>query len=188
MMNDEKAAKRISKFLSLILRHHPETVNVVLDKQGFTDIDVLLKNINEFDHLPFLITREAIEEVVASNDKKRFELSADGTQIRAVQGHSTPQVERDFEPKTPPNPLYHGTARAFLPSILTDGLTAQSRQYVHLSSDTATANKVGARHGKAVVLSIDTAKMLADGYEFFQAENGVWLTKVVPSGYLTQLS
>lgn len=185
LQTDEKTAKKISRFLSLVLRHKPETVNVVLDKQGFTDIDVLLKNINEFGRLPFLITREAIDEVVVNNDKKRFEFSADGTQIRAVQGHSTPMVDRDYPIKTPPNPLYHGTARQFLPNIAKEGLIAKTRHLVHLSATSETARKVGARHGKVRLLKIDTEQMLKDGFVFYQAENGVWLTKSVPSQYLT---
>ncbi|STZ56182.1 RNA 2'-phosphotransferase [Moraxella lacunata] len=185
MQTDEKIAKKISKFLSLILRHKPEIVKVTLDKQGFTNIDVLLNHINKFGNLPFLITREAIDEVVANNDKKRFEFSADGTQIRAVQGHSTPMVDRDYPIKTPPNPLYHGTARQFLPNIAKEGLIGKTRHLVHLSESLETAKKVGARHGKVRLLKIDTEKMLKDGFVFYQAENGVWLTKTVPSQYLT---
>lgn len=188
MDTDEKTAKSISKLLSLVLRHKPQKIGIDLDKQGFTDIDKLIKNINEFGHLRLLITREAIDEVVKTNDKKRFEISADGTKIRAVQGHSAPMVQIDFVASTPPNPLYHGTAHRFLTSIRQQGLLPQTRQYVHLSTDIATAQKVGARHGKVQVLVIDTAKMCADGFEFYQANNGVWLTQCVPCGYFGLLN
>lgn len=184
---NEQRLKKISKFLSLILRHRPETVNIQLDKEGWADIDTLLKNINKKNALNFQLFRYQLEEVVATNDKKRFEISADGLQIRAVQGHSTTQVERTFVAKTPPNPLYHGTAKHFLPSILSQGLLPQSRHLVHLSADIETAKKVGKRHGKLAILQIDTEKMLANGFEFYQAENGVWLVKNVPTEYLTQL-
>lgn len=185
-MNDAKA-KKISKLLSLILRHRPETVHIQLDKQGFTSIDELIININRFARLSFSLSREQLEEVVATNDKKRFEISADQTKIRAVQGHSTPQVQRDFPAQIPPNPLYHGTSTKALRTILKEGLLPQTRQYVHLSADVVTARKVGARHGKVCVLQIDTAKMSELGHEFYLAENGVWLVKAVPIEYLTQI-
>ena len=35
--------KNISKFLSLILRHKPETINLKLDKNGWADIDELIE-------------------------------------------------------------------------------------------------------------------------------------------------
>lgn len=184
---NEQRLKKISKFLSLILRHHLEKIDIQLDKEGFADIDVLLKNINKKQALHFLLLREQLEKVVATNDKKRFEISADGLKIRAVQGHSTAQVERTFVAKIPPNPLYHGTAEHFLPSILADGLLPQSRHLVHLSADIETAKKVGRRHGKIAILQIDTETMLKNGFEFYQAENGVWLVKNVPTEYLTQL-
>lgn len=185
MKLNEQKAKKISKFLSLILRHRPETINLTLDKQGFAYIDELIKNTNQKTSLGFKLTYEQLYEVVATNDKKRFEISEDNTQIRAVQGHSTRVVERDFEPVLPPDVLYHGTAHQFIPSILKDGLLPKSRQYVHLSGDTKTAKAVGKRHGRVQILQIDSKKMHQDGYEFYQAKNGVWLIKSVPVSYLT---
>lgn len=184
MKLSEQKAKKISKFLSLILRHRPETINLTLDKQGFAYIDELIQNTNKKTSLGFKLTYEQLYEVVATNDKKRFEISKDGTQIRAVQGHSTRVVERDFESKLPPDILYHGTAKKFIPSILKEGLLPKSRQYVHLSTDIATAKAVGKRHGEVQILQIDTKAMQKD-FEFYQAENGVWLTKSVPVQYLT---
>ncbi|MDO4896447.1 MAG: RNA 2'-phosphotransferase [Moraxella sp.] len=173
--------KEVSRFLSRVLRHKPELIGIVLDEQGYTDIDTLIGNAyafgKQFDHAQLL-------SVVANNNKQRFQLSDDGTQIRAVQGHSHPSVKRHYEPQTPPNVLYHGTAIKSLDGIKQHGLTAQSRHYVHLSADGDTAKKVGSRHGKAVVLTIDTAKMHADGHVFYRAENGVWLTKSVAVGYI----
>lgn len=180
----EKASmhdKEVSRFLSRILRHKPELIGIVLDEQGYTDIETLINNACEFGkHFDYA----QLLAVVANNDKQRFQLSDDGTQIRAVQGHSYPSVKRHYEPQTPPNVLYHGTAVKSLDSIKQHGLTAQSRHYVHLSADSDTATKVGARHGKAVVLTIDTATMHAEGHVFYQAENGVWLTESVAVGYI----
>lgn len=177
--------KELSKFLSLVLRHRPEMIGIRLDKNGFTDIEALIKNANiylcqwskSFDVHQLL-------SVVANNDKQRFQISGDNTKVRAVQGHSHPAVKRHYEPQIPPSVLYHGTAFKSLDGIKQHGLTAQSRHHVHLSADRATAKKVGSRHGKAVVLTINTDQMHKDGHVFYQAENGVWLTKSVSIDYI----
>lgn len=187
-MNDKLT--KTSKFLSLILRHQPQAIGIILDKEGWTDIDTLIANANRLGKVKPMLTRAILDNVVANNDKKRFEISYDGRQIRAVQGHSTGQVERAFAPKIPPNTLYHGTAKHFLKPILHEeqGLTPQSRHHVHLSETIVTAKKVGIRHGRLVVLVVDAEAMQNAGFKFYQAENGVWLTNNVPADYLTILA
>lgn len=173
--------KAVSRFLSRVLRHKPELIGIVLDEQGYTDIETLIKNAREFGKY---FNHTQLLSVVANNDKQRFQLSDDGTKIRAVQGHSHPSVKRHYEPQIPPSVLYHGTAIKSLDGIKQHGLTAQSCHYVHLSADGDTAKKVGSRHGQAVVLVINTTQMHADGHVFYRAENGVWLTKSVAVGYI----
>jgi hypothetical protein len=123
-------------------------------------------------------------KVVATNDQKRFELSADGQRIRAVQGHSTRSVQRHFEPRQPPDLLFHGTASRFVAAIDREGLKPGARHHVHLSADEQTARCVGLRYGLPVVLAVDAARMHAQGFVFHQAENGVWLTARVPPAFL----
>ena len=171
--------KRLSRFLSLILRHHPEYIGVTLDKDGWTDTENLIIQANKHGKH---FNKKQLMQMVAENDKQRFELS--DTQIRAVQGHSHASVQRDYLPVTPPQMLYHGTAERFLSSIKEQGLTAQSRHHVHLSADYETAVKVGKRHGKPVVLTIDSQAMHQAGIPFFQAENGVWLVECVDVGFI----
>lgn len=177
------AHKEISKFLSYVLRHAPESIGLRLDREGWANIDALVTSAAQHGHS---LSRALIAEVCADNDKQRFALSADGSNIRAVQGHSTAAVDIQYQPTTPPPLLFHGTATRFLPAILKQGLLPGQRQYVHLSADPATAATVGARHGKTVVLLVDAARMAAEGRTFFQADNGVWLTVAVPNCYLRQ--
>ncbi|MNW09341.1 RNA 2'-phosphotransferase [compost metagenome] len=66
------------------------------------------------------------------------------------------------------------------------GLLPGARQHVHLSADEATAVQVGRRHGKALVLRVDTGRMHALGHAFHLAENGVWLTARVPPEFLSE--
>jgi putative RNA 2'-phosphotransferase len=125
------------------------------------------------------ITLDELREVVAKNNKQRFGWSADGTRIRANQGHSV-SVNLQLPAQTPPDVLYHGTASQNLETILREGLRPMRRHHVHLSRDVETARTVGARHGKPVVLEVDAASMHFSGLQFLQSENGVWLTDHVP--------
>jgi len=124
-----------------------------------------------------------IKTIVANNDKQRFILSEDGNHIRANQGHSV-KVDLGLEAVSPPSLLYHGTANRFLDIILQEGLKKMSRQHVHLSVDLETASKVGQRHGKLVILKVDTLAMSAANYDFYRSDNGVWLTGHVPAEFL----
>ncbi|MEA9709088.1 RNA 2'-phosphotransferase [Xanthomonas campestris] len=171
----------ISKFLSFVLRHEPQAIGVTLDPDGWAEIDAVIAGAQAHGTV---LDLELIQAVVAGSDKKRFALSANGRQIRAVQGHSTPTVALQFEAKVPPEVLYHGTATRFLKAILAEGLRAGQRHHVHLSDNTQTAASVGQRYGEPVVLQIDAGRMHRDGMSFFQADNGVWLTTHVPAAYV----
>jgi putative RNA 2'-phosphotransferase len=177
---DDKRRVRISKFMSLVLRHEPEKANLTLEPGGWVLIDALLAGCARAG---VRFTRDELEAVVKACEKQRFAFDDTGTKIRANQGHST-EVELQFEPAEPPAELFHGTAERNLTAILRDGLLKMARHHVHLSSDTKTATKVGSRHGQPVVLVIDAAKMRADGHVFYCSANGVWLVEHVPSGYL----
>lgn len=171
---------RLSKFLSLVLRHKPEVIGLELDKGGWASVEELLEQTNAHSrHL----TMEMLRQVVAENDKQRFAFSADETRIRASQGHSIP-VDLGLRSQAPPDYLYHGTAARHLPAIREGGLTAQARHHVHLSSDEATARRVGSRHGRPVVLSVRASSLHQDGAPFYLSANGVWLVEAVPPAYL----
>ena len=170
-----------SKFLSFILRHKPDEIGLSVDAQGWADVDALLDGMKTAGKP---MSRAELIGIVATSDKKRFTLSDDKTRIRAAQGHSFP-VDLGLTAKTPPETLYHGTAKANLDAIMRDGLTPQSRQQVHLSNDPETATRVGQRHGKPVVLTVAAQALADSGTAFFQADNGVWLTDTVPPAFLS---
>ncbi|MCL2714438.1 MAG: RNA 2'-phosphotransferase [Alphaproteobacteria bacterium] len=174
---------RLSKFLSLVLRHQPETIGLTLDPAGWVGVEELIAKAGaagkRFD-------RDQLLEVVATSEKKRFTLSDDGCRIRAAQGHSV-RVELGLAAREPPLVLFHGTATRFVAAILEEGLKPQGRQQVHLSADEATAVRVGQRHGKPHIFRVDSAAMYARGLQFFQADNGVWLTDAVPPEFLNSM-
>ena len=178
-MND-KNTKTTSKFMSLVLRHNPQSIGITLDSNGWADAQALIDGMNRKGQR---VTLEILKEVVAANDKQRFKFNEDYTKIRANQGHSV-IVDVELKETQPPDILYHGTAARFAASIKNEGLIAKSRLHVHLSGDKQTAEKVGSRHGKPVVLTINSAKMHQDGYKFYLSENNVWLTNAVPVEYI----
>ncbi|UPT69138.1 MAG: RNA 2'-phosphotransferase [Sphingobacteriales bacterium JAD_PAG50586_3] len=170
----------LSKFISLVLRHKPETIGVTLDENGWADVADLLQKFNAHGTA---ITFDELKAIVDENTKKRFAFNDDFTKIRANQGHSV-EVDLKLQPQTPPAILYHGTALKNLDSIKEKGLLKGERQHVHLSDNIATATQVGSRHGKPIVLHIDTVTMLADGHIFYLSDNNVWLTDFVPAEYI----
>ena len=180
----DKQKKKLSKFVSLILRHKPESIGITLDEHGWADVGELIAGINNTPGNE--IDMETLEEIVRTDEKQRYSFNDDHTLIRANQGHSIP-VDVELEEKTPPDILWHGTGEKYVASIDAQGLIPKSRLYVHLSSDKETAKKVGSRHGRPVIYEIDCRQMAADGYRFFESANHVWLTKEVPVRYLRKL-
>lgn len=170
---------RISRYISLILRHKPEAAGITLDEHGWANVDELIAGVNKTHPL----TMEVLKEIVRTDEKQRYSFSEDGTLIRANQGHSIP-VDVELPELEPPKILYHGTGKKYVESIERQGLLPQSRLYVHLSADQETAVNVGQRHGIPVVYTIQAEAMSKDGYLFYRSANGVWLTKAVPVQYL----
>ncbi len=171
----------MGRFLSLVLRHRPEKIGLKLEEQGWVEIDRLIQLSNAHGQA---LNRELLEEIVRTNDKKRFSMSEDGLKIRANQGHSVP-IDLGFQAETPPPVLFHGTATRFEKAIRLEGLLAKSRHHVHLSLDPETARRVGGRHGKPLVLEINSQAMHKAGYEFFLSENQVWLAHSVPVQFIS---
>ena len=97
-MIDEKETTRISKFLSLVLRHKPEAIGLTLDENGWVDVEELIDKMHGHN---YKITRDILNSVVATNNKQRFSFNDDQTKIRANQGHSF-KVELDLKEMTPP--------------------------------------------------------------------------------------
>jgi len=169
-----------SKFLSLVLRHQPETIGVVLDPNGWIEAELLLGAMTQHGRQ---LSREELERLVRESDKQRFAFSEDGKRIRANQGHSV-EVDLALAPQTPPEILYHGTVDRFLDSILATGLRKGERHHVHLSANRETAEKVGQRRGKPVILEVHSGDMHRAGIPFFLSNNGVWLVDHVPTGFI----
>ena len=180
---DKNLKKNTSKLLSYVLRHNPESIGVKMDDNGWVGVSDLLSCIKK-KHKE--VTEEQLDEVVETNEKNRFSFNDDKTKIRANQGHSI-DIDLELKPVTPPELLYHGTVEKFMKAIWLSGLKKMNRQHVHLSEDIKTAENVGSRRGKPIVLRIWAAEMKQDGHTFYQSKNGVWLTEDVPHVYIRHL-
>lgn len=174
-MSDAKT----SKFMSYLLRHHPEKIGMVLDEHGWADVDAFIEGIattRPFD-------RNLLEKIVAEDAKQRYSFNEDKTKIRANQGHSIP-VDVELKQDIPPEFLWHGTGQKYEDSIDKQGLLSKKRLYVHLSGNPQTAKAVGSRHGKPVLYKVLAGKMAEDGIPFYLSANNIWLVKQVPVQYL----
>lgn len=151
-----------SKRLAYLLRH-----SKLPNHKGWIKVDVVQNELG--------VSLLDIQKIVYEDAKGRFEFSEDKSSVRALYGHSI-DVNLGLEPTTPPPVLYHGTAEKYIDSIMKEGLRPRKRNFVHLSETMAMAKQVGTRHGSPVVLSIDIEAMIRAGYQFYKAQNGIWLT------------
>ncbi len=175
--------KRTSIFLSLLLRHKPETVGLTLDPHGWADVKTLIEAVNRTGK--YELDMQKLEAIVRTDEKQRYSFNEDKTKIRANQGHSI-AVDVELKECQPPELLYHGTGVKSMASIAREGLQPRSRLYVHLSQDIETAVKVGQRHGIPHVYAVMAGEMYRKGHSFYLSANGVWLVKHVPAEFLTE--
>jgi len=180
----KKEYVNLSKWLSLILRHKPESIGLKLEKDGWVDVLELIEKMKKHNTHNHAITFDILEYIVNNDNKMRYSFNENRSKIRANQGHST-DVSVKFKKINPPKFLYHGTSIDKITSINKSGLKSMNRQYVHLSGDVKTAIKVGSRHGIPIILVIKAQEMHNDGIDIFISENNVYLTKKVETKYLT---
>ena len=174
--------ENLSKFLSLILRHKPEVIDIKLDEHGWANVEELINGISKSNDF----SMEILEDIVRTDKKQRYSFNEDKTLIRANQGHSIP-VDVELKKVTPPDVLWHGTGKKYESSIDKQGLIPKSRLYVHLSKDRETASEVGKRHGELVLYCVKSREMSQDNFDFYFSENGVWLADEVPPKYLEKI-
>lgn len=163
---------RKGKRLAFLLRHDKD---YQFDEHGWREVSDLIANHG--------YTMELLDEIVETNNKKRYEYSEDKSKIRARQGHSV-NVDVELKEVIPPDIVYHGTAETTLSAIMKEGIIKGSRLHVHLYQTEETALNVGKRHGKPVVLRINAGQMNQDGIKFYLSNNGVWLTEYVSPKYI----
>ncbi len=182
-MIDKKYHTKLSKFLSLVLRHKPGEIGIELDSNGWTDINTLIEKMNSYGKQ---IDIETLEVILETNNKNRFSFNEDKSLIRANQGHSI-EIDLGYTTKIPPMRLFHGTGAKYVDSIYKTGIKKKNRHHVHLSKDVETALSVGQRHGKPVIFEVLADEMTKEGFKFYESENGVWLTDEIPIRFIREI-
>jgi putative RNA 2'-phosphotransferase len=179
----DKNYTRISKFLSYLLRHHPEKFKLSLDSQGFADLDDILKILNK-KYKQQEIDRAFLIELLKKSNKRRFEIVKD--KIRAFYGHSIKNKIEMYKVEKAPVRLFHGTNLNAYQKIKEEGLKRRRRQYVHLSESIETAYSVGKRKTeKPVILQIDSISAQNEGVSFYKSGD-MYLADYIPSKYISQ--
>lgn len=178
---NRKKRDKLSKFMSLILRHKPEQFGVILNQDGFCPTEDLFVAF-QTDKYWKEATYEDILQIVKECPKQRFEIKTTNGQpyIRARYGHSSGNIE--YKETKPPKLLIHGTYENAVDSIFKTGIQKMARNYVHLSETDEFATLAGSRRGKVVLLEIDTEKALKKDVKFHYAGHEVWLSTNIPIG------
>lgn len=169
------------KLLSWLLRHEPHKLSLSICEQGWVSVDALLGALKDSNDHPE-ISLDELGFVVDTDEKGRFSLSECSRFIRCNQGHSVPHV-KGMTMSTPEEliPVYHGTSEQNYKAILESGsIKPMRRNHAHFAVCPHQAKKVGARHGKPVVLEIDTLRASEAGVCFQVSDNGVWLSDELP--------
>ncbi len=179
--------KSLSKFLSLLLRHKPDILDLKMDKHGFVNVKELIAKIRRRPGFGW-VTFDDIKILVEHDGKNRFEMiERDGEYyIRARYGHSKQlDVDIEYEEVKDVKVLYHGTNAKVLPWILREGLKPMARKYVHLSPTPEDAMIIARRRrGKPVILKIDAESFIKDGGKIYKATEKVYLAKYIPPKYI----
>lgn len=176
--------EELSREVSYALRHAPWEYELEMDEEGWVSIEQLLEALHREEKWKNIYEAD-LSKMIEESEKKRHEIK--NGKIRAFYGHSVP-MKILKEEKIPPDILYHGTARRFLESIRENGLLPLSRQYIHLSQDIETAEKVGKRHdNKPCILIIDAKKAWDDGIKFYLGNERVWLAEKIPIRYIKEM-
>ena len=62
--------EKLSRFISFLLRHHPETLDLKMDSEGWVNTKELIQKINSDSK--YHISKELLEEIVATDNKGRY--------------------------------------------------------------------------------------------------------------------
>ncbi len=174
----DKNLVKDSKRVSWLLRHGAPERSIPIDPAGWVAVADVLRELR--------LSEQRLAEVVAQNDKARFERSGD--RIRACQGHSgaavTPDaLEASWAQHVGDGPIFHGTSVEAAFSIAREGIRPQARSHVHLAP--STQSKVGKRWACELLLEVDAARVRARGHTLWTSANGVVLARFIPADCVT---
>jgi putative RNA 2'-phosphotransferase len=163
---------KLSKKMSLALRHNPGLFNITLDDQGWTDMGPFTEAME--------CTLEDIAFIQRNSEKQRFDVQPN--RIRAFYGHSKVDIRPIAEP--PPEFLYHGTTPDTARAIVRGHFKPMKRKYVHWSTDFDTAVMVGKRRcPDPIILRIRANDIHNYGYRFYHGNEDIWMSEKIPGSF-----
>ena len=179
--------KKVSIYLSYVLRHKPEDLQLDMDIRGWVPVLQLIGNMNKFTE--YKITEDELIQIVEEDSKGRYRFNEDKSKIKACQGHSIEWIEPELEYIAPPEYLYHGTTTEALEKIMDSGsISKMSRHAVHMQASKDKAWQSATRwHKEPVILKIKAGLMCNVGYKFGKTENDVWCTESVPTSFIVEV-
>ncbi|GMM41140.1 tRNA 2'-phosphotransferase [Hanseniaspora uvarum] len=203
---ESKRRTIISKLLSKILRHQAVNEGYAIDEDGYIFMEELLKS-NKFKSLK--TTKQDIFDVVANDNKNRFELSVLKDKIRAVQGHSikTLDANKILTKITAENltllPNYnekeyfiiHGTSTKNYNSILESQLLKKmDRTHVHFTFEVPDDNTTvvsGYRNSSKILIFIELHKLMEDdelkNCIYLSKNNVILVSKDIPTSFIDHI-
>ncbi|MFC4313672.1 RNA 2'-phosphotransferase [Steroidobacter flavus] len=171
---------RISRLMSLILRHKPQQFGILLDAEGYAPLEEVVRAVRESIADAGI---EDVQQIVAHIEPDKARFSIEGSDIRANYGHSL--RDRIEQPRVvPPEVLLHGTSESAVLDIRREGIRPMRRQYVHLTTHRDLAARVGGRHGKATVLEVEALRASEAGLAFYRANESFWLADFIPGAFI----
>ena len=174
--------QRLSKLLSLILRHRPDEFGLNMDAYGFIPMTDLVGAVQERYKD---VTVEDIRALVEDADQARFEISESG--MRALYGHSF-FVEMDGDPMDPPDILYMGSTAGSARKMKSEGARPVDRFYLHLSLSREVAESRSRQIGTPCVVEILARKAHEEEEIEFYARGEIVLSLQIPASCIGEIS
>jgi len=176
--------RRISKLLSLMLRHRPDEFGLNLDEYGFAPVDEIVEALQQ---RYAEVTKEDVCELVEGSGQRRFEIRDEA--IRALYAHSF-YVEMDGEPMDPPESLYMACEAPAARKMKEEGIKPADRFYLHLSlSKEAAESRTRRLEAPCVIEILAREAHGAEGAEIeFYSRGEVVLTREIPPDFVGEIT
>ena len=172
--------RRISKLLSLILRHRPDEFGLTMDEYGFIPLDEVVEAVQKRYSA---VAEEEIRTLVESSRQRRFEIA--DSRIRALYAHSF-FVEMDGEPIEPPESLYMIATVEAAATMKEDGIRPEDRFYLHLSPNRESAESRSGSVDNPALVEIRAAAAAAADAKFW-ARGEVVLTRTIEAEFVGEI-
>ncbi len=195
MMDDIKDFRninRLSRFLTLILRHNPDLLQLNIDSEGWTSttIESIADVISKKEGLNW-VTTASIEKIVETDEKGRYQMK--NSHIRATYGHSIKvnPLESPDSVENLPDTLFYGANDYELNDLLKLGIIPGNQDrgnFLHLSIRKNDALNVARYHySQPRIIKIAVRLAHASGVRFKKVSPFIVLTDEVPSQFLESI-